>query len=295
MRGHQRQVAARGAAESCRGFVWRRSTRGRARAKSIRLESNIEPHRPCRRRSRSRAADRVNCCRTRSSSRRTRNGPFVAAANRVEYRDLRGSTGVGIDPDFLPYVFERFRRARRHAAAVWRWAWIAIVRHLVELHGGTSLPRGGDGAGAIPVLLPMRVAPAIPSRRWSHPSAPWMPSRRASTMRVLVVDDEADARELFASIVERAAPPSSRRRRRMTHCESWPTETSNPAVRHRDARGGRLRADAQCSPPADPASIAIAVTAYARSVDRRRAIDAASTDHLAKPIEPRNSSPSSPR
>ena len=203
-------------------------------------------------------------------------------------------TGVGIDPDFLPYVFERFRQAeagtRRRYGGL--GLGLAIVRHLVELHGGTvAAQSGGDGAGArFRVLLPMRVARADSEPATvSAPSAPLEAlEARLDGLRVLVVDDEADARELFASIVERAGAsvltaPSAQDALRILADGSIQVLLSDIEMPGED--GYELIAQVLANPQI-PRPIAIAVTAYARSVDRRRALDAGFDRHLAKPIEP---------
>ena len=203
-------------------------------------------------------------------------------------------TGVGIDPDFLPYVFERFRQAeagtRRRYGGL--GLGLAIVRHLVELHGGTvAAQSGGDGAGArFRVLLPMRVArPDSEPATVSAPSAPLEAlEARLDGLRVLVVDDEADARELFASIVERAGAsvltaPSAQDALRILADGSIQVLLSDIEMPGED--GYELIAQVLANPQI-PRPIAIAVTAYARSVDRRRALDAGFDRHLAKPIEP---------
>ena len=119
-------------------------------------------------------------------------------------------SGIGIHPEFLPYVFERFRQAdagtRRRYGGL--GLGLAIVRHLVELHGGSvRAESAGEGRGAtFRVTLPARAA-----RRDSRPDQPvagTLTRRRGRArldgVRVLVVDDEADARELFASILQAA-------------------------------------------------------------------------------------------
>src|SRR6185436_2820386 len=116
-------------------------------------------------------------------------------------------TGAGIAPAFLPHVFEPFRQAeagtRRRYGGL--GLGLAIVRHLAELHGGSvAAESAGEGQGStfrvrLPVALgdqpPPGGAPAVPVPRGARPSA------RLDGIRVLVVDDEHEARELFASIL----------------------------------------------------------------------------------------------
>jgi signal transduction histidine kinase/ActR/RegA family two-component response regulator len=203
-------------------------------------------------------------------------------------------TGVGIDPDFLPYVFERFRQAeagtRRRYGGL--GLGLAIVRHLVELHGGTvSAHSGGNGKGAqFRVLLPMRAA-----RTDSEPTVVAAPAARRGEaearldgLRVLVVDDEMDARELFASIVERAGATvltatSAQDALRILAGGNIHVLLSDIEMPGED--GYQLIAQVLANPNI-PRPVSIAVTAYARSSDRRRALDAGFDWHLAKPIEP---------
>src|SRR5262249_39358460 len=111
-------------------------------------------------------------------------------------------TGKGIEPEFLPYVFDRFRQAdsssaRRHGGL---GLGLALVKYLVELHGGTikvSSDGGGQGA-TFKVVLPVR---AVPSPRGETPGAlaPRPGSEGAKILdgvRALVVDDQEEAREL---------------------------------------------------------------------------------------------------
>ncbi len=203
-------------------------------------------------------------------------------------------TGVGIDPEFLPYVFERFRQAeagtRRRFGGL--GLGLAIVRHLVELHGGTvAAQSAGDGQGArFRVLLPVRVtrSDAEPAPVATRTPSVGDVEARLDGLCVLIVDDEGDARELFASIVERAGAsvltaPSAREALRILGGGSVQVLLSDIEMPGED--GYELIAQVRVN-PFIPRPISIAVTAYARSVDRQRALDAGFDWHLAKPIEP---------
>ena len=203
-------------------------------------------------------------------------------------------TGIGIDSDFVPYVFERFRQAdagsRRRFGGL--GLGLAIVRHLVELHGGSVRAESrGEGRGAtFRVTLPARAA-----RRESQPDQPIASTivkrvdrARLDRLRVLVVDDEADARELFASIlrgagavVTTAASAAEARHQLATH----PPQVMVADIEMPDEDGYELM-HAVRTGGGPPHLIAVAVTAYARDVDRRRAIDAGFDWHMAKPVEP---------
>ena len=204
-------------------------------------------------------------------------------------------TGIGIHPEFVPYVFERFRQAdvgsRRRYGGL--GLGLAIVRHLVELHGGSvRAESAGEGLGAtFRIVLPARAVrhdavAAFPS----VPPAPRPPAgARLDGVRVLVVDDEADARDLFGSILRGAG------------AEVELADSADAAIDILAARlprvlvsdiempgrdGYELLETARARAGSDQAFAAIAVTAYARDVDRRRAIDAGFDLHLPKPVEP---------
>ncbi|HZB25928.1 MAG TPA: ATP-binding protein, partial [Vicinamibacterales bacterium] len=202
-------------------------------------------------------------------------------------------SGVGIDPAFLPHVFERFRQAeagsRRRYGGL--GLGLAIVRHLAELHGGTaSAESDGEGRGAtFRVRLPLRAAhadadviPPQPAR-----ASPAAAMTRLDGVRVLVVDDEADSRELFTSILESVGAEvlnasSAAGARSILKTEAIDVLLSDIEMPGEDGYELLQRAAAEggARPPA------LAVTAYARAIDRRRALDAGFDWHLAKPVEP---------
>jgi signal transduction histidine kinase len=192
---------------------------------------------------------------------------FTPNGGRIEVRVRTGEehveldvsdTGKGIPPEFLPYVFDRFRQAdssstRAHGGL---GIGLALVRHLVELHGGTVEARsGGEGRGStfvirLPVAGPAvegdEVAP-VPAATLSRASLTGLPSLEG--LRVLVVDDETD---------------------------SMPDADGYELIR-------RIR---ERAPAAGGDTPVIALTAYARDRDRERALAAGFQLHLAKPVEP---------
>src|SRR5258707_9340872 len=119
--------------------------------------------------------------------------------------------GKGIEPEFLPHVFDRFRQAdgtstRRHGGL---GLGLAIVRHLVELHGGTvHADSDGDGLGStFTVRLPVRAVQVTARENERSTPVPAVSSTVDQPLlgvSVLAVDDEADARELIATVLEQA-------------------------------------------------------------------------------------------
>ena len=201
-------------------------------------------------------------------------------------------TGQGIKPEFLPYVFDRFRQedgsiSRRHGGL---GLGLAIVRHLVELHGGTvSASSDGEGKGATFTLrVPIR---PNASTTQNPASQPIVPSGAAPLggVHVLLVDDDPSAREVIAQILETlgarvslAATGSAaltllfERKPHVMVADLGMPEMDGFAlieqVRALDPNlGGRIPA--------------VAVTAYATMQDRLRALHAGYQNHIAKPVE----------
>ena len=206
-------------------------------------------------------------------------------------------SGQGIEPEFLPHVFDRFRQAdgtstRRHGGL---GLGLAIVRHLVELHGGTvhADSAGANKGASFTVSLPVRAVQAAAAiERSSLPIRPpgEMGQLSLSGLSVLVVDDEADARELIATVLEQAGA------RAITAASV--DEALIQLVRERpdvlltdigmpDADGYTLLQKVRELAPDEGGRIpAAALTAYSRIEDARRAFAAGFLRHVAKPVEP---------
>jgi PAS domain S-box-containing protein len=211
-------------------------------------------------------------------------------------------TGQGISADFLPYVFDRFRQAdstttRSHGGL---GLGLAIVRHLVELHGGTvEAKSGGEGQGAtMTVELPVGGAAAKERAAEGAPLAAGSAggdNRRADPLslegfHVLVVDDEADTLSMLKTILEEReasviAVGSAAEALKAIEVARPDVLVSDIAMPDIDGYEfiqsvRRLEGDSVVPIPA------LALTAYAGGRDRARAISAGFQEHLAKPVEP---------
>ena len=233
---------------------------------------------------------------------------FTPTGGRVQVRLERvnsrveiavSDTGAGIAPEFLPHVFERFRQAdqrttRRHGGL---GLGLAIVRHLVELHGGdVRADSPGEGQGAtFTVSLP--VAPVhlrVPAEERAHPPTPdALPEHecpeRLDGLRLLVVDDERDAREMLAvglghcgaEVVTASSVGEALEAIRVGKFDVLVSDIGMPGE-----DGYELIRRLRVLPPEDGGRTpAVALTAYARTEDRLRSMRAGFEMHVSKPVE----------
>jgi PAS domain S-box-containing protein len=208
-------------------------------------------------------------------------------------------SGQGICRDFLPHVFERFRQADSSSTRVHGGLGLglAIVRHLVELHGGTvGVTSDGEGMGAtFTVRLPLRaVAPEgddlpAPARGYARAVRPLGEPSLLEGVRVLVVDDEHDARELLAAVLEHHGAVVLSAGNVDEALASL--SSANPDVLVSDigmpgADGYELMRRVRAGTPPSASIAAAALTGFARPEDGRRALDSGFDAHLAKPADP---------
>lgn len=237
---------------------------------------------------------------------------FTPAGGRVEVRlsDLNGharlevrDTGQGISPEFLPFVFERFRQAdssstRQHGGL---GLGLAIVRHLTELHGGTvQAESAGAGCGAtffvdIPrekitpekELLDTRLMPDVSAETQAR-AVSHLPDLRGA--RVLVLEDEADTRDFLAALLKRcraevktaASVPEALRL-----FIGWGPQliVSDLGIPGEDGFSF-IRKVRELEPAGGERTPALALSGYARSEDRALSLASGFQQHLGKPVEP---------
>ncbi len=212
--------------------------------------------------------------------------------------ELRVSdTGIGIDPAFLPNVFDTFRQAdasstRTHGGL---GLGLSIVRHLVEMHGGEvraqsdGLGRGASFIVRLPVRTTDRAARAAEAEL-GRPRPPSMLSgRRLEGVSVLVVDDDQDTRELLESVLEAVGA--------RVHAAASATEAfalaadvkpdaivSDVAMPEQDGYSLMRELDVALGPRAP--RVRVALTAFAAERDREKSLEAGYQRHIAKPFDP---------
>ena len=239
---------------------------------------------------------------------------FTPKGGKVEVRVERvnshvevtvSDSGMGIKADFLPHLFERFRQADSTTTRQYGGLGLglSIVKQLVELHGGSvRAESAGEGQGATFVvslpLAPLRGGGGDDDDGREHPTSAGTASSRIGDeelrlagVRVLVVEDEPDARELIrrvlarceAEVVTAASASEGMERLRARRPD---VIVSDIGMKDRD--GYQFIRDVRQLPDAEGGRTpAIALTAFARSEDRTRAMMAGYQVHVAKPIEPR--------
>jgi CheY-like chemotaxis protein len=229
---------------------------------------------------------------------------FTPAQGRVQVRLQRVSsrveivvsdTGQGIAPDVLPYVFDRFRQGdgsitRRHGGL---GLGLALVRHLVDLHGGTVTghsPGAGEGATFV-VTLPVPLAGSDPDEGQCtaaspHPVTSLAPLRG---VRVLLVDDDRESLDITTVILTSAGADirtcvSAAAARDIL--QAWEPHVLISDIEMPDEDGYTFLRSVRAGSAARSKILAIALTAYGRPEDRLRTLAAGFNYHLSKPVDP---------
>ncbi|HEX6837711.1 MAG TPA: response regulator [Polyangia bacterium] len=206
--------------------------------------------------------------------------------------------GSGIDPDFLPYVFDRFRQAEqtngRQSGGL--GLGLAIAQRIVQLHGGEiSAASDGPGRGAsFTVRLPARAREAVPqtivqSEKSGPSTGQWrpiaLPTPRLDGLRVLFVDDEPDARELVTMVLADAGASvrtasSADEALSLIDRERFDVMVSDIGMPGEDGYSLMRKVASRKEPLPG-----IALSAFTSAQDRERALSAGFTTHLAKPLD----------
>ena len=205
-------------------------------------------------------------------------------------------TGQGIDPAFLPHVFERFKQAdsttTRQKGGL--GLGLAIVRHLVELHGGsiTATSEGLGTGSTFEVLLPTQARKDQDPDRTSVRIAARPPLERPREMeglRILVVDDEPDSLDLMRALLESCnvvVTTASNAADAFAELRRAPPDVLVSDIAMPDEDGLSLIRRVRLLPREEGGRVpSVAVSAYARLEDRTRALRAGFNSHVAKPVE----------
>lgn len=233
---------------------------------------------------------------------------FTPEKGRIEIRSERvgshleirvSDTGIGIEEQFLPFIFERFRQAdpsmaRAHGGL---GLGLAIVRHLVELHGGTvrAESAGKEKGTNFIISLPLAAAPEVSA--YSDPRQSSDETNNAQSeapdlknLRIIVVDDEADTLEILKIALERCGAEV---RVALSAAEALKTFTGwKPDLLVSDLGmpgedGFEFIRKVRNLAPEEGGNVpAVALTAYVREEDRLKALNSGFQRHVAKPIDP---------
>jgi signal transduction histidine kinase/CheY-like chemotaxis protein len=208
-------------------------------------------------------------------------------------------TGQGIDPEYLPYVFDRFSQmdstSKRRQGGL--GLGLAIVKHIVELHGGAIYAYSrGEGQGSdfmITLPLATQVVEGEASELWApRPDDEGAQTRagKLGGVRVLVVDDEHDTREILSVMLTRYGAElrtAGSAAEAMEVFGQWRPDVLVSDIGMPVEDGYVLIKKIRALPPENGADVpAIALTAYASAQDKKTALAAGFQRHLAKPVEP---------
>jgi PAS domain S-box-containing protein len=209
-------------------------------------------------------------------------------------------TGEGISPEFLPYIFDRFKQADASTTRHYRGLGLglSLVKQLVELHGGTVRAKsGGLGKGATFIVSLPLIVLHPPAEGWErrHPQSrprdvPFLPTISLKNVTLLVIDDDPDACNLLKRLLESAGATVYLARSAaegMEYLLAEPVDVLICDIGMPDEDGFSLIRRVRALDDSRKSEVAaVALTAYARLEDRTEAIRAGFQNHLPKPVEP---------
>ncbi|MCC5639283.1 PAS domain-containing protein [Nostoc sp. CHAB 5844] len=224
---------------------------------------------------------------------------FTPSGGRVKIRLERceelaqitvSDNGKGISLEFLPYVFDYFRQA--DSATTRKFGGLglglAIVHHLIELHGGTIQAQSlGEGLGAtFTVRLPLMLIHSQTDQN----DEPMEPALNINGIKVLVVDDDADSREFVSFVLEQEGANvamAGSATEALTALRQFQPDVLLSDIGMPQVDGYMLMQQVRNLPPEQGGNIkAIALTAYAGEMNQQQALAAGFEQHLAKPVDP---------
>lgn len=199
-------------------------------------------------------------------------------------------TGKGINPEFLPYVFENFRQEDGKITRKFGGLGLglAIVRHLVELHGGTvhADSRGEEQGATFTVRLPIAATVSEATQDTDLDTG----TINLKGLRILVVDDESDMRDLASCILEQQGAVVSMAAsavEALSTLDRFKPDILISDIGMPETDGYMLMRQVRSRAPEHGGHIlAIALTAYAAEFDQQQALQAGFQRHVAKPVEP---------
>jgi signal transduction histidine kinase/CheY-like chemotaxis protein len=222
----------------------------------------------------------------------------TSQSNKNAYAEIRVSdTGQGIDPVFLPYIFDYFRQADSTITRQFGGLGLGltIVRHLVELHGGTvQAISEGEGKGTtfsvtLPLLQSILQKPPHPLSSSELPLPPAL-TQRLQQIRILVVDDDADMREFVAVVLQEAGAQvalASSAGEALAKLSRFSPHVLLSDLGLPNVNGYQLLKQIRTLVPELGGQVpAIALTAYTGEYDQQQIRAAGFQQHLSKPIEP---------
>ncbi|MDZ8223712.1 ATP-binding protein [Nostoc sp. ChiVER01] len=202
--------------------------------------------------------------------------------------------GKGINPDFLPYVFESFRQADATTTRKFGGLGLglAIVRHLVELHGGTvQVDSPGEGQGAtFNVRFPLMKTLGSSQKAEEDYSLLTFNTSPLTGIRLLIVDDDEDIRDFLGFVLEQAGGEVcivTSAIEALQAVEQSPPDILLSDIGMPEMDGYMLIRQIRAMPPEQGGRIlALALSAYAGEVNRQQALAAGFQEHVPKPIDP---------